>query len=70
MRELNSAGEGKIKKQAQPTTPEMEATLWDSRETSKGLLNVVFWYSCKLFGLRAADEHKDLKVSQMQDITT
>ena len=68
MRELNSAGEGTIKKQAQPITPEMEATLWDkgifSRETSKGLLNVVFWYSCKLFGLRAADEHRDLKVSQ------
>ena len=68
MRELNSAGEGTIKKQAQPITPEMEATLWDkgifSRETSKGLLNVVFRYSCKLFGLRAADEHRDLKVSQ------
>ena len=68
MRELNSAGEGTVKRQAQPITPEMEATLWEkgifSRETSKGLLNVVFWYSCKLFGLRAADEHRDLKVSQ------
>ena len=68
MKALTRIGVGTVKRQAQPVTPEMENTLWEkgifSHETSKGLLNVVFWYTCKLFGLRAADEHKRLEVSQ------
>ncbi len=68
MKELTRNGIGHVKRQAQPITPEMEDTLWEkgifSRTTSRGLLNVVFWYGCKLFGLRAADEHKTLEATQ------
>ena len=56
------------KKQAQPITPEMEIILWEkqvfSRNTSKGLRNVVFWYASKMFGLRAADENRHLDADQ------
>ena len=68
MKALTRGGVGVMKRQAQPITPEMENTLWENGifgcNTSRGLLNVVFWYSCKLFGLRAADEHKRLEPSQ------
>ncbi len=68
MPELARNSIGHVKRQAQPITPEMEDTLWEkgifSRTTSRGLLNVVFWYGCKLFGLRAADEHKTLEATQ------
>ena len=68
MKARASYGVGIVMKQAQPITPEMENILWDkvifSLETSRGLLNVVFWYSCKIVGLHAADEHKRLEVFQ------
>ena len=35
-----------------------------SRNTSRGLQNVIFWYSSKMFGLRAADEHRLLEANQ------
>ena len=62
MKELTRRGIGSQKRQAQP----ME--LWGKKvfnlDTAEGLTNVVFWYSCKMFGLRAADEHRKLEVSQ------
>ena len=68
MKDLTRRGIGLHKKQAQPITQEMEATLWEkeifSRNTGRGLLNIVFWYSSKMFGLRAADEHRWLEVEQ------
>ena len=68
MKGLTKLGVGAVKRQAQPISASMENTLWEkgifSLETSRGLLNVVFWYACKLFGLRAADEHKNLEVHQ------
>ncbi len=33
-------------------------------KTSEGLTSAVFWYSSKMFGLRASDEHRRLEVSQ------
>ena len=51
-------------------TAEMENTLWEcgifSQHTSKCLFNVVFWYSSKMFGIRAADKHRDLDNEQFE----
>ena len=67
-KELTRKGIGCHKKQAQPNTPQMEQVLWDknifNRQTGEGLTNAVFWYSSKMFGLRAADEHRQLEVSR------
>ena len=45
----------------------MEAVLWAKnvfcRTSTVGLLNVVYFYNCKLFGLRAGDEHRRLRIS-------
>jgi hypothetical protein len=68
MKELTSKGIGCMKKQAQPISPEMENTLWEkeifSRNTGQGLINIVFWYSSKMFGLRGSDEHRNLDANQ------
>ena len=34
------------------------------RKTGKGLINIGYWYSSKMFGLRAADEHSFLQAEQ------
>ena len=64
MKELTAAGLGCSKKSI---TPEMEDKLWRkeiwTRETGRGLINPVYWYACKMFGLRAADEHRGLRGS-------
>ncbi len=68
MKELTAKGLGCSKKAAQPILPEMEDELWRkeifTRKTVKGFINVVYWYSCKMFGLRAADEHRSLVAQQ------
>ena len=68
MKELTSQGHGTSKKSAEPITRDMEAKLWDdglfSRKTGTGLMNIVYFYNCKLFGLRAGDEHRSLTVDQ------
>ena len=68
MKTLAKEGIGCRIKQAQPITPEMEHLLWQNntfgRLTGESLTNTVFWYSCKMFALRAADEHRKLDVSQ------
>ena len=70
MKDLTRRGIGLNKRQAQPLSPEMEDTLWEcgifSQNTSRGLLNVVFWYGSKMFGLRAADEHRSLEIEQFK----
>lgn len=63
LKQLTRKGVGCHKKQAQPITPEMEQGIF-SRKTGEGLTNVVFWYSSKMFGLRATEEHRQLDVSQ------
>jgi hypothetical protein len=68
MKELTSKGYGCSKKSAQPITPDMEDQLWEkkffTRKTGKGLINIVYWYNSKMFGLRAADEHRFLQAEQ------
>ena len=68
MKELNANGVGLIKKRADPVTKKDENQLWESEVislyTSAGLQNGVFLYSCKLFGLRAHNEHRNLSAEQ------
>ena len=68
MKELTAVGLGVVRKQAQPITSDMESILWEkgifSRDSANGLLNIVYYYNCKLFGLRAGDEHRALCVEQ------
>lgn len=68
LKELTRKGIGCYKKHAQPVTQAMEQELWEKKifgtETAQALTNVVFWYSSKMYGLRAADEHRQLDVSQ------
>ena len=48
-------------------TEESELLLWEKKclgdSSSATVLNTVFVYNCKLFGLRASDEHRSLEVS-------
>ena len=68
MKQLAKDGLGMDRKSADPITREMESQLWEkgifSRESGNGLLNIVYFYNCKFFGLRAGDEHRQLKVEQ------
>ena len=56
MKELTSAG--------------VEQALWSTGvfdvDNSQGLTNIVFFYNCKLFGLRGVDEHRDLCREQFE----
>ena len=70
MKELTAQGLGVERKSAEPITQDMEAILWEkgifSVESCKGLLNVVYFYNCKFFGLRSGDEHRSLDVEQFR----
>ena len=61
MKELTSKGLGTVKKQAQPLTPEQGIF---GTGNADSLINTVFWYNCKCFGLRGGDEHRNLEVEQ------
>ena len=67
MKQLHSSGIGVSQKQAEPITPNKEERLWQSGQlggvSSQSLFNTVFYYNCKLFGMRAMDEHRSLKCS-------
>ena len=68
MKQLHPSGIGVSRKQAEPITPNKEERLWQSGHlgdgSSQSLFNTVFYYNCKLFGMRAMDEHRSLKCSQ------
>jgi len=68
MKELLASGLGTNVKQAQPLMPEDEENLWESgvfgENSAESLQCTVFFYACKLFGLRGHDEHHDLKCEQ------
>ena len=48
--------------------PEQEDYLWDQgifgTGNAESMLNTVFWYDCKCFGLSGGDEHRNLEVVQ------
>lgn len=68
MKQLHSQGIGVKKRQAEAITPRKEDVLWTSGQlglhTSYTMINTVFYYNCKLFGLRGMDEHHDLQCEQ------
>ncbi|CAC5391247.1 unnamed protein product [Mytilus coruscus] len=68
MKELASRGRGSITKQADPITKEDEEQIWNSGvfgcDNSVALQNTVFFYNCKLFGMRGYDEHRNLECEQ------
>ena len=70
MKRLHGLGLGTCSKQAEPITPDEEALLWTSGQfgTNNGsvLLNTVYYYNCKVFGLRSYDEHRELQCAQYQ----
>ena len=70
MKRLTREGIGTETKQAQPLSPDQEDELWKrgifSLNSGWGLTNAVFWYNCKLFGLRGGDEHRNLMREQLE----
>lgn len=69
MSELTAAGVGIRHKQAEPISAETENKLWEKgllgNKTGKSLLNTMFFYNCKLFGLRGVDEHGGMEIDQI-----
>ena len=68
MKQLTMQGVGTATKSSEPLTAEQEILLWDkgvfSVHSAEGLINAVFWYNCKCFGLRGGDEHRTLVLEQ------
>jgi hypothetical protein len=62
-------GVGTTTKQAEPIGEESENMLWNKGllgdSSSNSILNTVFFYNSKLFGLRRVDEHRELCVNQI-----
>ena len=66
MQRLHGKGLGCKKKQAEPITPDEEATRQLGQGSAQVLLNTVYFYNCKVFGLRSYDEHHSLECSQFE----
>jgi hypothetical protein len=70
MKSLMDKGLGCEVKQADPILQQDEETLWMKhvfgRETAEELQHTVFFYVCKMFGLRGHDEHHDLRCEQFK----
>ena len=70
MKMATEEGIGTVKKQAQPISEEQERVLWEkgvvSSGTALGLSRAVYFYNCKVFGLRARDEHRNLHMDQYE----
>ncbi|MCG7879380.1 MAG: DUF3504 domain-containing protein [Candidatus Thiodiazotropha taylori] len=70
MKDLLQKGYGTTVKQADPLSLEDEEKLWNlsvfGAKDSETLQHTVFYYSCKLFGLRGTDEHRELQCNQFE----
>nr|XP_006824636.1 PREDICTED: uncharacterized protein LOC102806389 [Saccoglossus kowalevskii] len=67
MKSIDRRGIGVIKCQAEPYTDDDENKLWDkvfSIESATNLSYAVYFYVCKVFALRAVDEHSNLTAEQ------
>lgn len=76
---LYSEGVGRVKKQAEVITVDMEKELWTKKafgaETPIQIRNTVFFYMCKFFGFRAKEELSKLswdyiEFGKMDDLDT
>ena len=69
MKWVTQQGIGSEIKQAAPVTASHEDKMWSTGvfgyDSAKQLQNAVFFYNCKLFGMRAKDEHYPLETSQI-----
>ncbi|XP_070581470.1 uncharacterized protein [Ptychodera flava] len=67
-KELIAEGVGIAVKKADPVTEKDEERLWErgvfNSDTARGLSYIVYFYNCKMFGLRAMDEHTNLEANQ------
>ena len=67
-KKLIAMGKGQNPQEKSPISPDEEELLWDKNifndSTAKGLLNIVYFYNCKVFGFRATDEHENLMTDQ------
>ena len=70
MKELLSRGIGTEIKQARAVLPQDEEKIWDTGvfglSSAESLQHTMYSYCCKLFGLRAYDEHRDLTCDQFE----
>ena len=68
IKELVHTGVGTTVKQAEVILPEHEEKLWETGEfgdhSAESLQHTVYYYSCKIFGLRSCDEHQSLECTQ------
>ena len=68
MKRLHGLGLGTTTKKAEPISADEESLLWTSGQfgthNANVILNTVYYYNCKVFGLRSFDEHRNLKCSQ------
>ncbi|XP_061186263.1 zinc finger MYM-type protein 2-like [Saccostrea echinata] len=66
IKSLVAQGMGTTVRQADPILPEQEDILWEKGVLGQNfvisLKNTVFFYACKVFGLRGCDEHRQLTV--------
>ena len=70
MQRLHSLGFGTQSKQAEPITEDEKALPWSSKQfgchSGYALLKTMYFYNCKMFGLRSMDEHRSLNCKQFQ----
>ena len=70
MKDLRSSGVGASSKHTEGISREEEELLWSTNtlniSTPTGLLHAVFFYNRKNFSLRGGQEHRFLKLSQME----
>ncbi len=68
MKRLHGKGLSTTTKRAEPITSDDEFLLWQSGQfgtySSQALLNTVYYYNSKVFGLRSFDEHRNLRCAQ------
>ena len=68
--ELTSQGIETTTKQAEPINEDTERIIWDKEllgdKTCKSMLNAMFFYNNKLFGLRGVDEHRNLSKNKFK----
>ena len=72
-RKLHNSGVGAKPKQARVITHDEEHTLWESSilgdKTPESLLHAVFYLNGLNFCLRGGEEHRQLKITQLQRMT-
>ena len=72
-KKLTSDGVGAGSAHTESISPDEENQLWSTGvlnvETPKGLLRAIFFYNGKCFCLRGGVEHRNLRLSQLQQLT-